>query len=65
MTKYKIGEFKGNPTFSLLTGIGQKDGKEYWLTFGVRKAKAIMDVKDEIAKFIKENDRPSQDDGAF
>lgn len=65
MIKFKIGEYRGNPTFSLLTGIGQKDGKEYWMTFGVRKAKAIMEAKEEIAKFIKDNDKPRQDDGEF
>jgi hypothetical protein len=49
---FKTGEFKGTPTCSVLTGINRKTGEEYWFTFGVTKAKAILEHVGEIENWL-------------
>lgn len=43
--------YKGKPTISILTGIG-RDGKEYWMTMGLAKAKAVDENIDRIRMFV-------------
>jgi hypothetical protein len=47
----KIGEYKGHPTISLLKD--EEDMRPF--TFGLGKAKLIIDNLDEIKKFVEEN----------
>ncbi len=48
---FTIGEFKGNMVISLKTNENDRFG----LTFGLTKAKLILDHIDEIRKFYDEN----------
>lgn len=48
----KIGEYKGHKTISLM----KSDDDQYPFTFGLGKAKLIVDNIDEIKKFVKENE---------
>ena len=56
---FKTGEFKGRPTCSILTGLG-RDGTEYWTTFGVAKAKVILEHMDEIQEWVNEQENEKQ-----
>lgn len=56
---FKIEEYKGAPTCSILTGVG-RDGQEYWMSFGVKKAKLILEHIDEIEDFVKEAEHNAQ-----
>lgn len=47
----KDGDYKGKPTFSVLTGIG-RGGEEYWFTFGLKKAQAILENIDRLRMFV-------------
>ncbi|MBL0350615.1 MAG: hypothetical protein IPP68_09625 [Elusimicrobia bacterium] len=48
---FTIGEFKGNMVISLK----QNESDRYGLTFGLTKAKLILDHIDDIRKFYDEN----------
>mgnify|MGYP000888041803 FL=1 len=54
---YKTGEFKGNPTFSVLTGINRKTNQEYWFSFGVKKAQAILENIDALRAWVDKHER--------
>ena len=54
---FKTGEYKGYPTFSVLTGINKKTDEEQWLTFGLKKAQAILENIDRLRKWVDENER--------
>ena len=41
---------------SILTGIG-RDGREYWMTMGLAKAKAVDENIDRIRMFIDKHDK--------
>ena len=47
------GEFNGRPVLILKRGEGDK----YAFTFGLSKARLIMENLDEIKKFVEENDK--------
>ena len=49
------GEFKGNKTISLLSESDDKEKGFYPFTFGLAKAKLIVENIDDIKKFIEEN----------
>ncbi|PID59008.1 MAG: hypothetical protein CR986_07335 [Ignavibacteriae bacterium] len=51
-----IGEYKDKPIISLPVAGSTK----YPFTFGLNKAKAIMEYIEDIKKFIEENDKNSQ-----
>ncbi len=55
MSKAVIGEYKGNPTISLPLGTTDRDGNEKAFTFGVKKAKAILEHIEEIKEFVEVN----------
>jgi len=48
---FKEGEFKGQPTFSVLTGIG-RDETEYWFSFGLKKAQAVLENIDALRRWV-------------
>jgi hypothetical protein len=48
----EIGEYKGNPTITLGSG-----GK-YPFTFGITKAKMILECLDDIKAFIDSYEKP-------
>ena len=48
---YTIGEFKGNVVITLK----QSEDDAYGFTFGLTKAKLILDHIEEIRKFYEEN----------
>ena len=48
----QIGEFKGHKVITLSRG----DDEKYPFTFGVNKAKLILENFDEIKKFVEENE---------
>lgn len=48
---FTIGEFKGNITITLK----QSEGDPYGFTFGLSKAKMILDHIEDIKKFYEEN----------
>jgi hypothetical protein len=49
--KYKTGEFKGKPTFSVLTGIS-REGEEFWFSFGLKKAQSILENIDMLRRWV-------------
>lgn len=48
----EITEFKGNPIISLK----RDEEDKYGLTFGIRKAKLVIEHIEDIKKFIAENE---------
>lgn len=48
---HQIGDFKGNPTLT----IKQRQDDRFGLTFGLSKAKLILDHLDVIRRFYEEN----------
>lgn len=49
-----VGEYKGNAIISLPVAGSTK----YPFTFGLNKAKAILEFFDDIKKFVDENQKP-------
>lgn len=49
---FKESSYNGKPTLSLLTGINSKTGEEYWFSFGLAKAKAILEHIGEIENWV-------------
>jgi hypothetical protein len=43
--------YQGKPVISVLTGVG-RDGKEYWFSFGLQKAQAILENIDRIRQWV-------------
>lgn len=54
---YKEGEFNGNPTFSVLTGLNKKTDEEYWFTFGLKKAQAILENIDALRRWVDQKEK--------
>ena len=52
---FRENEFKGKPTVSILTRVG-RDGEEYWFSFGLSKAKAILEHVGEIENWVIEQE---------
>ena len=52
---YKTGSYEGKPTFSVLTGIA-RDETEYWFSFGLKKAQAILENIDALRKWVDEHE---------
>jgi len=50
---FEVGEFKGNKVITLK----QTPEDQYGFTFGVKKAKMILEHLDDIKKFIKDNEK--------
>ncbi len=50
----KIGEFKGNKIL-ILTEEGQESSDKYPFSFGIKKAKLILENIEDIKKFVEEN----------
>ena len=51
----KLGEFKGNKTITLI-----RDANDRWpFSFGVGKAKLIIENFEEIVAFVEANDKPA------
>ena len=48
----KTGEFKGHKTLTLL----RSEDDKYPFTFGIAKAKLVLEHIDDIKKFVEEND---------
>ena len=48
----EIGDFKGNPTIKIFIN----NDPNYYFSFGLGKAKAILEYLDEIKNFVKENE---------
>lgn len=44
--------YNGAPIIKILTGINHKTGEEYWFSFGVAKAKAILEHIGEIENWV-------------
>ena len=52
----QFGEFKGNKTITVFINNNPK----YPFSFGLSKAKAILEYIEEIKQFVKENDKPKE-----
>ena len=52
----KEGEYQGKPTISILTGVS-RDGREFWMTMGLAKAKAVDENIDRIRMFIDKHEK--------
>lgn len=50
------GQFKGNPTITI------NDGEKRVVSFGLKKAKAIVAQYDEIKQFVEANDKGTSTD---
>ncbi len=51
----KIGEYKGHKTISLIEEGREVSDKYPPFSFGVKKAKLILDNLEDIKKFVEEN----------
>ena len=51
--KSEQGEFKGNKTISIMRNT--EDGDKRVISFGIKKAQAILSQYEEIKKFVEEN----------
>lgn len=60
---YKESEYKGAPTFSVLTGINKTTGEEYWFSFGLKKAQALLENIDAIRKWVDKKEYPHGHNG--
>jgi hypothetical protein len=54
---YKTGEFKGWPTFSVLERIDKRTDEEYWFSFGLKKAQAILENIDALRAWVDKHER--------
>lgn len=50
----KIGEYKGHKML-ILTEEGKEGEDKYPFSFGIKKAKLILDNLEDIKKFVEEN----------
>ena len=46
--------FNGKPTLNLLTGVN-REGQEFWFSFGLTKARAILENIEAIKEFVKKH----------
>jgi hypothetical protein len=53
----KQSEYKGKPTLSLPVGENSKTGEVFYFTFGLTKAKAIIEHMDSIEDFIIQHEK--------
>jgi len=53
-----VGEYKGNAIISLPVAGSTK----YPFTFGLNKAKAILEYLEDIKKFVDDNDKPEEEE---
>ena len=51
---FTIGEFKGNAVISLK----RSEDDKYGFTFGLSKAKLLLEHIEDVKKFVEENDKP-------
>ena len=54
---FREGTYEGKPTFSVLTGINKKTDQEYWFSFGLKKAQAILENIDALRRWVDKNER--------
>jgi len=54
---YKEESYKGKPTFSVLTGVA-RDGTEFWFSFGLKKAQAVLENIDALRKWVDRQENP-------
>lgn len=54
---YREGTYEGKPTFSVLTGINKKTEQEYWFSFGLKKAQAILENIDALRRWVDKNEK--------
>ena len=52
----KIGEFKGHKTLILTDGNSEQEDK-FPFSFGLKKAKLILQHLDDIKKFVESNEK--------
>ena len=53
----KQSEYKGKPTLSLPIGENSKTGEVFYFTFGLVKAKKIIEHMSDIEDFIIQHER--------
>lgn len=53
-----VGEYKGNAIISLPVSGSTK----YPFTFGLNKAKAVLEFLDDIKKFVEDNDKKPEEE---
>jgi len=53
----EFGEFKNNKTISLVSESDDKENGKFPFTFGVNKAKLIIENFEDIKKFVEENSK--------
>jgi hypothetical protein len=51
----KIGEYKGSPTITLPLGSSKYGNEEF--TFGLKKARAIIEFYQEIRQFVLDHEK--------
>lgn len=52
-----VGEYKGNAIISLPVSGSTK----YPFTFGLNKARAVLEYLDDIKKFVEDNEKPEEE----
>ncbi len=55
--KATVSEYKGNPVISLPLGNNER----YSFTFGLTKAKAVLEYLDDIKKFVEAEDAKTEE----
>jgi len=56
----EFGEFKGNKTISLTSESDDKEKGFYPFTFGINKAKLIIENFEDIKAFVEENNKEGE-----
>ena len=56
-TKVVIGDFKGNPIFSVFEFDGEEQAAYPLVSFGIKKAKALLEHLDEMKEWITQQEK--------
>lgn len=51
-----FGEYQGNPTITIFIN----NNESYKFSFGLGKARAILQYIEDIKKFVEDNDKPKE-----
>ena len=51
--------YEGKPVCKIYTGSG-RDGTDYYLTMGLKKAQAILENIDRLRQWVDKHERPGQ-----
>lgn len=54
---WKETKWEGKPMFNVLTGVS-RDGQEFWFSFGLKKAQAVLENIDALRVWVDRIENP-------